>query len=89
MRKMRAANLTVGVGTDGANCADNQNMFEAMRLASFASKVRGPDHETWLTTDEVLSMATEGSARALASRASSAGWRRAISPTSCSSTAGT
>jgi guanine deaminase len=65
VRKMRAAGLTVGVGTDGANCADNQNMFEAMRLASFASKVRGPDHRTWLTTDEVLAMATEGSARVL------------------------
>jgi len=65
VRKMRAAGLTVGVGTDGANCADNQNMFEAMRLASFASKVRGPDPETWLTTDEVLAMTTEGSARVL------------------------
>jgi len=65
VRKMRAANLAVGVGTDGANCADNQNMFEAMRLASFASKVRGPDHRTWLTTDEVLGMATEGSARVI------------------------
>jgi len=65
VRKMRAAKLTVGVGTDGANCSDNQNMFEAMRLASFASKVRGPDHLTWLTTDEVLSMATEGSARVI------------------------
>jgi guanine deaminase len=63
--KMRAAQLTVGVGTDGANCADNQNMFEAMRLASFASKVRGPDLGAWLTTDQVLAMATEGSARAL------------------------
>src|SRR3546814_8349473 len=25
--------VNVGIGTDGANCADNQNMYEAMRLA--------------------------------------------------------
>ena len=40
-------------------------MYEAMRLASFASKVQGPDGERWLTTEEALRAATEGSARAL------------------------
>jgi 5-methylthioadenosine/S-adenosylhomocysteine deaminase len=65
VRRMRAAKLAVGIGTDGASSADNLNMFEAMRLASFASKVRGPDHRAWLTTGEVLAMATEGSARVL------------------------
>jgi 5-methylthioadenosine/S-adenosylhomocysteine deaminase len=40
-------------------------MYEAMRIASLASKVRGPDWQQWITTKEVLEAATEGSARAL------------------------
>lgn len=65
VREMTDANLNVGIGTDSAHCSDNQNMFEAMRFASFVSRVRSHDYETWLTTDTVLHMATEGSARAL------------------------
>ena len=38
------------------------------RIASFASKVQGPDQRQWLTTEEIVSAATEGSARAM-------GWR--------------
>lgn len=64
-RRMRELGVNVGIGTDGASCSDNQNMFEAMRIASFASRVQEVDYERWLKTDEVLSMATEGSARAL------------------------
>jgi guanine deaminase len=62
---MREAGVRVGIGTDAASCSDNLNMFEAMRLASFVSRVQGPDHTRWLTTDEAFWMATEGSARAL------------------------
>src|SRR5206468_2376165 len=65
MRGMRAHGVNVGIGTDGANCSDNLNMYEAMRLASFASKAQGPDLERWVTTEEVALAATEGSARAL------------------------
>lgn len=65
VRGMLARKVNVGVGTDGANCSDNLNMYESMRLASFASKVQGPDWQRWLSTDEVLRAATEGSARAL------------------------
>jgi guanine deaminase len=65
VRGMLDAQVNVGIGTDGANCSDNQNVYEAMRLASFASKVQGPDHERWLTTEEALRAATEGGARAL------------------------
>jgi 5-methylthioadenosine/S-adenosylhomocysteine deaminase len=65
MRAMLRADINVGIGTDGANCSDNQNMYEAMRHASFSSKVQGPDVERWITTAEVLRAATEGSARAL------------------------
>lgn len=65
MRGMLNAKVNVGIGTDGANCADNQNMYEAMRLASFASKVQGPDWPRWITTAETLHAATVGGARAL------------------------
>jgi 5-methylthioadenosine/S-adenosylhomocysteine deaminase len=65
VRGMLNRKVNVGVGTDGASCSDNQNMYEAMRLASFASKVQGPDVQDWLTTEETLRAATEGGARAL------------------------
>lgn len=65
MRRMLQSGLNVGIGTDGSTSGDNQNMYEAMRLASFVSKVRGPDWQDWITTGEVLRAATTGSARAL------------------------
>lgn len=65
VREMLDLGLNVGIGTDGANCSDNLNMYEAMRAASLGSKVRGPHTTTWLRTEEVVHAATEGSARAL------------------------
>ncbi len=64
-RAMLDRKVTVGIGTDGSNCSDNQNMFEAMRLASYVSRVRSPDHGTWISSEEALELATAGSARAL------------------------
>ena len=32
-RRMLELGVNLGIGTDGANCADNQNMYEAMRTA--------------------------------------------------------
>jgi 5-methylthioadenosine/S-adenosylhomocysteine deaminase len=64
-RAMLERRVNLGIGTDGANCSDNQNMYEAMRLASFVSKVRGPDWRRWLSTREAASAATAGGARAL------------------------
>ena len=65
VQRMRRAGVNVGLGTDAANCGDHLNMFEAMRLASFTSRVQDHDFTDWLTTDEAFMMATEGSARAL------------------------
>src|SRR5581483_10526444 len=65
LRGMLARKVNVGIGTDGANCSDNLNMYESMRLASMVSKSQGPDTDEWLTTDEVFAAATQGSARAL------------------------
>jgi len=64
-RAMLDAGVNLGIGTDGANCSDNQNMYEAMRLASFVSKVQGPEWRRWMTTREVALAATQGGARAL------------------------
>ncbi len=65
VRRLRDRGVTVGIGTDGSHCSDNQNMFEAMRLASFVSRICSVDAGRWLTTAEVLEMGTAGSARAL------------------------
>lgn len=65
VRRMLDLGLQVGIGTDSRSCSDNLNMFEAMRLASFTSRVQGPDYRRWISGDEVLSLATAGSARVL------------------------
>jgi guanine deaminase len=65
LRRALDLGVTVGIGTDGANCSDNQNMFEAMRYASMASKVQSPRIEEWAGVEEVYHAATSGSAQAL------------------------
>ena len=81
-----ARGVTVGVGTDGSSSADNQNMFEAMRLAAFVSRVFDRPPEDWIGAAEALRLATEGSAAVLGmagpDRARS---HRATRPTWCSS----
>lgn len=64
-RQMLDRNITVGIGTDGSASSDNQNMFEAMRLAAFVSRLATPDYSDWLGTWEVLTLATTGGAHAL------------------------
>lgn len=58
--------VQVGIGTDGSSSSDNQNMFEAMRLAAFASRLwEGAEEDEWLGTAETVRLATEGSAAIL------------------------
>ena len=64
-RKMLDRGITLGIGTDGCQSSDNQNVFEAMRMAAFASRVQGPDPRQWLTAAEVFEAATKGGACAL------------------------
>ena len=40
-------------------------MFEAARLASYLSRIRGPDYHQWLSAEEAFTLATTGSARVL------------------------
>src|SRR5262245_3514325 len=66
VREMLDRGVTVGVGTDGSTCSDNQNVFEAIRTAALVGNVRFPhDASRWLGADEVWRMATLGSARLL------------------------
>jgi guanine deaminase len=65
MRAMLDRGLNVAIGTDGAASSDNLNAFEAMRLASYVSRVKGNAPERWISAREALYAATEGGARAL------------------------
>src|ERR1700722_4953757 len=65
MRPAIARGVHVGVGTDGSSSADNQNMFEAMRLTAFVSRVFDRPPEDWIGAVEALRLATEGSAAVL------------------------
>ncbi|UUX96157.1 amidohydrolase family protein [Aquabacterium sp. J223] len=65
VRRMLERGLRVGLGSDGANTSDTQNLFEAARLAAFLSRVMTPDEARWVTAAEALRMATEGSAHAM------------------------
>lgn len=65
LRRALDLGVTVGLGTDGANCSDNQNMYEAMRYASMASKVQSPRIDEWAGVEEVYRAATAGSAATL------------------------
>jgi len=65
LRPMLERNIRIAIGTDGINAADSLNMFEAARLATFISRVQGPNFKTWLGSEEALDMAAAGSTQAL------------------------
>ncbi len=65
VRTMIENGLRVGIGTDSTHTSDTQNMFEALRIASYISRIQMPEYDQWLTIEEVLTMATVGSAGVL------------------------
>ncbi len=65
LRQVLDAGVTVGIGSDGVGCSDNQNIYEAMRYASMMSKVQSPAIERWASADEIYHAATIGGAKAL------------------------
>jgi guanine deaminase len=65
VREMMDAGIEVGIGTDGSNTGDGQNIFEAARLAAYLSRLQGPEYEKWVTASEAFDAATLGSARLL------------------------
>ena len=64
-RDLLSAGVPLGIGTDASNTSDGQNMFEALRLAAFLSRICSPDTEQWLSAHEVFRAATKGSAEIL------------------------
>src|SRR5882762_1514755 len=64
VKKYLAAGVTLGLGTDGAASNNDQDMFEAMRQASFLAKHAEHD-PTVLPAQAALDLATMGGARAL------------------------
>jgi 5-methylthioadenosine/S-adenosylhomocysteine deaminase len=66
VREMLASGLNVALGSDGSLSSDNQDMFEAMRLAALVSRANpstGP--QRWLDAAEALERATVAGATAL------------------------
>lgn len=64
-RAMLDHGICVGIGSDGSGSSDNQNMFEALRMAAFVSRTQRAQPSEWLGTWEVLEMATQGGAQVL------------------------
>jgi 5-methylthioadenosine/S-adenosylhomocysteine deaminase len=65
LRKWLAAGVPSAIGTDASNTSDGQNLFEAMRLAAYLSRVASPDWASWVDAAEAFALATCGGARAL------------------------
>jgi len=61
---MRAAGVTVSLGTDGAASNNNLDMFESMKVAALLHKFAA-NEPTIAASHEVFAMATIGGARAL------------------------
>lgn len=61
-RRLKDAGVRLGVGTDATNTSDGQNMFEALRLAAYLSRICDPDPERWLDAAEAFEAATVGGA---------------------------
>jgi cytosine/adenosine deaminase-related metal-dependent hydrolase len=64
-REMVDAGVRVGIGTDSPSSSDTQNMFEAMRWASYLSRIATTDYRRWLSAEDVFTLATQGSAGVL------------------------
>ncbi|MDR3260941.1 MAG: amidohydrolase [Tannerella sp.] len=61
-KEMRAAGVTVGLGTDGCASSNNLDMIETMKLASLLGKAWRKDPEA-LSCEEMLCAATESGAQ--------------------------
>ncbi|HET8585196.1 MAG TPA: amidohydrolase family protein, partial [Casimicrobiaceae bacterium] len=67
-RAILDAGATLAIGTDATNTSDGQNMFEALRLAAYLSRIADPDPQRWLAAEDAFRAATVGSAAALGLR---------------------
>jgi 5-methylthioadenosine/S-adenosylhomocysteine deaminase len=65
MREMLARGVTVALGVDGACSSDNQNMFDAVKLAALIHNLKDIDPRTWITAREAFEAGTVGGAAAM------------------------
>jgi 5-methylthioadenosine/S-adenosylhomocysteine deaminase len=63
IRCLLDAGVTIGLGTDGVSSNDTSRIFDVMRVAGLVHSAAGPDYETWVSADEILTMATIGGAK--------------------------
>jgi 5-methylthioadenosine/S-adenosylhomocysteine deaminase len=69
LRRWMEAGAHIAIGTDASNTSDGQNMFEAMRLAAYLSRIASPDWQAWVDAPQAFAMATQGVPRALGMQA--------------------
>lgn len=63
--KLLAAGVPCALGADGVSTNDNVIMHDAMQLAAILHRPSEPDRRRWVSTDDVLAMATTGGAKAM------------------------
>jgi 5-methylthioadenosine/S-adenosylhomocysteine deaminase len=63
VRRLLDAGVTIGLGTDGVSSNDTSRIFDVMRVAGLVHSTAGPDYGRWISSEEVLAMATIGGAR--------------------------
>lgn len=66
--KMLARGVCVALGNDGSCSGGDQILQRAMRLATILHRVDEPDPSAWISTGQVLRMATHGGAAAMLSQ---------------------
>ncbi|MGH2573644.1 MAG: amidohydrolase family protein [Actinomycetota bacterium] len=65
IRQLRSMGVRVALGTDGCLSSDNQNMFAALKSATFASRLRSSSPDAWLGSRDALELAWRGGALAM------------------------
>jgi guanine deaminase len=65
VRRLVQSQVGVAVGTDSSNTSDGQNLFEAIRMTAFLSRMATPDWNDWIGADEAWHLAAQGGARAM------------------------
>jgi cytosine/adenosine deaminase-related metal-dependent hydrolase len=64
MREMLDRGIPVAIGVDGACSSDNQNMFDAVKLAALVHNLKDYDPRSWIGAREAFEAGTLGGAAA-------------------------
>lgn len=64
-KKLKAADIPIGLGADGAASSDSQSMFDIMYVAGLIHSANDPDYSTWPLSEDILRMATTNNARCI------------------------